>query len=217
MNVGMRTTLLLPPAQDSGLVTDAALPADSSVGFASPSASPGRAAGANPEHYLVERWRPLAYAIASHYYLAGGDRDDVRQEALIGLVNGIRSWRTGHAASYSTFLALCIRRQIVTAVKTAARRKHVPLNTAMRGSVTVDDDEVVDLLDTLPAPQPDPYDALVLKTELRAVCDAVAAMTPLQRESVAVVANDLPYHGNKSIDNGLQKARRKLRAALEAA
>ena len=73
---------------------------------------------------------------ASSYFLAGGDADDLIQEGLVGLYKAVRDYRTDRESSFRNFAELCITRQIITAVKTATRNKHTPLNQYVSFSST---------------------------------------------------------------------------------
>ena len=90
---------------------------------------------------LIARYRRFARAKARGYFLIGGDSDDVEQEALIGLYKAVRDFRPDHQASFRAFAELCIKRQIITAIKTATRHKHQPLNSylSISGSRSGDD------------------------------------------------------------------------------
>ena len=77
---------------------------------------------------LLERYRRFARAKARGYFLAGGDIDDIEQEGMIGLYKAIRDFRHDRQSSFRAFAELCITRQIITAIKTACRQKHQPLN-----------------------------------------------------------------------------------------
>ena len=85
---------------------------------------------------LLERYRRFARAKARSYFLVGADSDDVEQEALIGLYKAARDFRPEHQSSFRAFAELCITRQIITAVKTATRNKHTPLNGYVSFSAT---------------------------------------------------------------------------------
>ncbi|HET7721593.1 MAG TPA: sigma factor, partial [Acidimicrobiales bacterium] len=80
------------------------------------------------QQVLIERYRRFARAKGRGYFLVGGDNDDIEQEALIGLYKAIRDYQVDRLASFRAFAELCITRQIITAIKTATRQKHQPLN-----------------------------------------------------------------------------------------
>ena len=92
---------------------------------------------------MITRYRRFARAKARSYFLVGADHDDVEQEALIGLYKAARDFRPEHQSSFRAFAELCITRQIITAIKTATRQKHQPLNqyVSISGSRSTDDQQ----------------------------------------------------------------------------
>jgi RNA polymerase sporulation-specific sigma factor len=170
---------------------------------------------------LLERYRGFARAKARSYFLVGGDREDTAQEAMIGLYKAVRDYAPGHGASFRSFAELCITRQILTAVKTATRHKHTPLNTyvSFDRSATSDDPERT-LADTVAVePESDPLDQLVASDELRqlqASFDEV--LSGLETDVLTLYVEgrsyqeiaDLLGRRVKSIDNALQRIKRKL-------
>ena len=85
---------------------------------------------------IVRRYYGFVRLKASSYFLAGGDSDDLVQEGLVGLYKAVRDYRSDHESSFRNFAELCITRQIITAVKTATRNKHTPLNQYVSMSAT---------------------------------------------------------------------------------
>ena len=83
------------------------------------------------EEALIKRYTRLVRQLARPYYLAGGDSDDLIQEGMIGLMYGVREYDAGRAASFRTFAERCIRNRLYSAVRAAARDKHVPLNQSV--------------------------------------------------------------------------------------
>ena len=79
--------------------------------------------------YLINKYRNFVRAKAQSYFLIGGDREDIVQEGMIGLYKAIRDFKEDRLASFRGFAELCITRQIITAIKTATRQKHIPLNS----------------------------------------------------------------------------------------
>ena len=176
---------------------------------------------------LLERYRRFARAKARTYFLAGGDLDDIEQEGLIGLYKAVRDFRSDRQSSFRAFAELCITRQIITAIKTATRQKHRPLNTyvSMFGVGTADDpgERLIDgLLDHQVA---DPADEIVSDeglAELR--CLLAEVLSGLEVEVLRLYVEGWSYQeiglelGRhvKSIDNALQRIKRKLEARLGA-
>lgn len=79
--------------------------------------------------YLINKYRNFVRAKARSYFLIGADREDIIQEGMIGLYKAIRDFRTDKLSSFRAFAELCVTRQIITAIKTATRQKHIPLNS----------------------------------------------------------------------------------------
>jgi RNA polymerase sporulation-specific sigma factor len=169
---------------------------------------------------LLERYRGFARARARSYFLAGGDRDDTTQEAMIGLYKAVRDYAPGHGASFRSFAELCITRQILTAVKTATRHKHAPLNTYVSFDRPREDDPDHTLEDTVAAADAgDPLDQLVASDELRRLQEAFEeVLSGLETDVLSLYVEgrsyqeiaDLLGRRVKSIDNALQRIKRKL-------
>src|SRR5688572_19294350 len=116
---------------------------------------------------LLARYRDFPRAKARSYFLVGADRDDIVQEGMIGLYKAIRDYQRGKDASFRTFADVCITRQILTAVKTATRHKHGPLNTgiSLATPMSVSDDPDRVLADILEAPETSDPAELVVSLE----------------------------------------------------
>ena len=181
------------------------------------------------QQVLIERYRRFARAKGRGYFLVGGDSDDIEQEALIGLYKAIRDYMPERQASFRAFAELCITRQIITAIKTATRQKHQPLNqyVSISGSRTTDDQQsdrvVEDLLDD--SPSSDPADQVVSGERLDSLRGAMAEMLSglevdvlrlyVEGKSYQEIGDVLGRHV-KSIDNALQRIKRKVDAHLDA-
>src|SRR3989475_5871507 len=120
---------------------------------------------------LIRRYTGFVRLKASSYFLAGGDSEDLIQEGLIGLYKAVRDFRTDKETSFRSFAELCVTRQIITAIKTATRFKHAPLNTYVSFSNTPagqDNDGECTLGDALPGPSvADPAICVVSTEELQ--------------------------------------------------
>ncbi|MBI1843787.1 MAG: RNA polymerase sporulation sigma factor SigH [Actinobacteria bacterium] len=172
---------------------------------------------------LIERYRRFARAKARGYFLVGGDADDIEQEALIGLYKAVRDYQADRLASFRGFAELCITRQIITAIKTATRFKHRPLNqyVSISGSPTGDDEQhergVEDLLNDHHAA--DPVEQVISSERMGAMRDAMTAVLSglevdvlnlyVAGRSYQEIGDQLGRHV-KSIDNALQRIKRKL-------
>lgn len=177
---------------------------------------------------LLVRYRNYARAKARSYFLQGGDREDIVQEGMIGLFKAIRDFKDDHESSFRAFAELCISRQIITAIKTATRQKHVPLNSyvSLNKPVVCDDQDTRSMIDVLPALEAsDPLEILLnttdfasLKTcfdEILSGLEGEVLLLYLEGRSYQEIAEDLGRHV-KSIDNALQRIKRKIEFHLVA-
>jgi RNA polymerase sporulation-specific sigma factor len=175
---------------------------------------------------LLSRYRGFARVKARSYFLVGADRDDIVQEGMIGLYKAIRDFNPEREASFRAFAELCVTRQIITAVKTATRQKHIPLNTYVSLSKPVGDDEDPDrsLQEVLAnARAPDPADLVIGNEELRSMKIAFAEILSdfeaevlhmyVEGKSYQDIAGHLDRHV-KSIDNAIQRIKRKVELHL---
>ncbi len=133
---------------------------------------------------LVKRYRGFVRLKASSYFLLGGDSDDLLQEGLLGLYKAIRDYRTDRESSFRNFAELCVTRQIITAVKTASRNKHAPLNQyvsfAQSPAAAIDSEATLE--EVLPGPvSEDPSERVIATEELRASSPACRASSPSSR------------------------------------
>jgi RNA polymerase sporulation-specific sigma factor len=177
---------------------------------------------------LLERYRNFTRLKARTYFLAGADKDDIIQEGMIGLYKAIRDFDAGRETSFRSFAEICITRQIITAVKTATRQKHVPLNRYVSLSKPIASDEDPDwvLMDVLQTPQvSDPAELVISHDELRSIKLAFAEILSdfeaevlhmyVEGKSYQEIADHLGRH-QKSIDNALQRIKRKVELHLRA-
>ena len=172
---------------------------------------------------LIRRYNGFVRLKASSYFLAGGDNDDLLQEGLIGLYKAVRDFRADKETSSRSFAELCVTRQIITAIKTATRFKHAPLNTYVSFSHTPagqESDSECTLGDALPGPGVDDPAICVISTEeLQSLVftlgsglsqlEADALRLYLEGESYEQMAEDLECD-TKTIDNALQRVKRKI-------
>lgn len=175
---------------------------------------------------LLVRYRGFARARARNYYLAGGDRDDLLQEAMIGLYEAVRDYAADSGTSFRTFAELCITRQVLSAVRGATRLKHAPLNRSVSLDRPHDADPGHTVADTLAADdQHDPLAVLVatddlqrLRTSFTGVLSGLEADVLdlyLEGRTYDEIAQVLGRHV-KAVDNALQRVKRKLEDRLAA-
>ena len=110
-------------------------------------------------YYLISKYRSFVRAKARSYFLMGADREDIIQEGMIGLYKSIRDFRTDKQASFRAFAELCVTRQIITAIKTATRQKHIPLSSYISLNKPIYDEEsdrtLLDILSGLKVTDPE--------------------------------------------------------------
>ncbi|MCM3786549.1 RNA polymerase sporulation sigma factor SigH [Paenibacillus shunpengii] len=176
--------------------------------------------------YLINKYRNFVRAKARSYFLIGADREDIIQEGMIGLYKAIRDFRGDKLASFKAFAELCITRQIITAIKTATRQKHIPLNSYVSLDKPIYDEESDrTLLDVICGSQvSDPEELIINQEEFVGLEDKMSEiLSDLERKvlmlyldgrSYQEIAVDLDRHV-KSIDNALQRVKRKLEKYLE--
>jgi len=176
--------------------------------------------------YLIHRYRSFVRTKARSYYLIGGDREDIVQEGMIGLCKAIRDFKTDKLSPFKAFAELCITRQIITAIKTATRQKHMPLNSYVSLNKPVyDDDGERTLLDMLSGVKvADPEELMIAQEECVGIEKKINELLSDLEKKVLVyytqgrtyqeIAYELDRHV-KSIDNALQRIKRKLERNLE--
>ncbi len=176
--------------------------------------------------YLIIKYKNFVRAKARSYFLIGADREDIIQEGMIGLYKAIRDYKPDKLASFRAFAELCITRQIITAIKTATRQKHIPLNSYVSLNKPIYDEESDrTLLDVISGHKiTDPEELIISKEELGRIEEKIGEiLSPLelnvlalyiQGQSYQEIAYNLDRHV-KSIDNALQRVKRKLERYLE--
>jgi RNA polymerase sporulation-specific sigma factor len=176
---------------------------------------------------LLDRYRGFARAKSRSYFLAGSDKEDVVQEGMIGLYKAIRDFDLDQQTPFRAFAELCINRQILTAIKTANRQKHQPLNTSVSldAPVHAEDGSDRSFGESLVAPQnTDPAEWVVSAEEIEALRTTMRdSLTDLEGSVLRLYMEGKSYEeiagalGNhvKSIDNALQRIKRKLQRHLQ--
>ncbi len=184
----------------------------------------------SPDAYdqLVRRYYSFVRLKASSYFLIGGDSDDLIQEGLVGLYKAIRDFRSDRESSFRNFAELCITRQIITAVKTATRNKHTPLNgyVSFSSSPAGAGDGETTLDEVLAgAPAHDPVNQVISSEELRSlVAHMTSALSDLESRVLSLYLDGHSYTAVgdmlecdcKTVDNALQRVKRKVGTHLRA-
>ncbi len=178
------------------------------------------------QEYLLTKYRNFVRAKARSYFLIGAEREDIIQEGMIGLYKAIRDFRGDKLSSFRAFAELCVTRQIITAIKTATRQKHIPLNSYVSLNKPIyEDDSDRTLLDVLAGSKvSDPEEMVISREEfvdIEAKMNQILSdlewkvlMSYLDGKSYQEIAVDLERHV-KSIDNALQRVKRKLEKYLD--
>ncbi|MGI6330901.1 MAG: RNA polymerase sporulation sigma factor SigH [Zhaonellaceae bacterium] len=178
------------------------------------------------QEFLINKYKNFVRAKARSYFLIGADREDIIQEGMIGLYKAIRDFRCDKLSSFRAFAELCITRQIITAIKTATRQKHIPLNSYVSLNKPIyDEDSDRTLLDVISGTKvTDPEELIISREEFDDIEEKMGEilsslewqvlMSYLEGKSYQEIAVDLKRHV-KSIDNALQRVKRKLERYLE--
>lgn len=177
---------------------------------------------------LVRRYYGFVRLKSSSYFLAGGDSEDLIQEGLVGLYKAIRDYRSDRESSFRNFAELCITRQIITAVKTATRNKHTPLNQYVSFSSgptgSGDDEPTMDELLAGPSAR-DPVNQAISSEELASLVSCLSAnLSELESRVLAQYLEGSSYEqigerigcDTKTVDNALQRVKRKVSLHLDS-
>ena len=177
--------------------------------------------------YLINRYKDLVNIKVSKYYIIGAERDDIVQEGLIGLFKAVKCYKPDQHNSFKTFANMCIERQLITAIKTSNRQKHMPLNSYLSLNMSAydedsDDTEIMEIFNNTFIE--DPLDTITKKEYYASVENAIEkALSDFERqvlnryisgESYVEIAQklDTPV---KSIDNAIQRIRKKAIKGIE--
>ena len=184
-----------------------------------------RAGDAAAMDRLIERYRGFVRMKASAYFLAGGESEDLVQEGLIGFFKAVRDYRVDREASFRSFAELCVTRQIITAIKTAARNKHAPLNTYVSFSHSragASGDQEMSLAEVLPG---DPVVQVISSEELKSLVACLGeSLSDLESGVLTMYLEGRSYEEiaarmdctPKTVDNALQRVKRKVLTHLRS-
>lgn len=178
------------------------------------------------QEYIISKYENFVKAKARSYFLIGADKEDIYQEGMIGLYKAIRDFNAEKSNTFRGFAELCVTRQIITAIKTATRQKHIPLNTYISLNKPVSDDEsdrtLLDIISSMKIT--DPEELVISQEQKEYIEDEISkVLSELEMEvlhsyldgkSYQEIACDLDRHA-KSIDNALQRVKRKLEKCLQ--
>ena len=186
------------------------------------------AGDARADETLCERYKNIVRIKARPYFLIGADREDLVQEGMIGLYKAIRDYTPDHNAVFRSFAEMCIVRQLISAIKRATRKKHAPLNTyvSLYGSTFAEEDNRErPLLDTMAMVRTEsPEDAFISKESTEHILGSIEKLlTPLEKQVLDLFMDGYSYQqiaatlgrGTKTVDNALQRIKRKLEKYLQ--
>lgn len=177
------------------------------------------------QEYLINKYENFVKNKAKSYFLIGADKEDIYQEGMIGLYKAIRDYNPDKLTSFKAFAEICVTRQIITAIKTATRQKHIPLNTYISLNKPVYEEEsertLLDVLAGLKINDPEELvisqeEMIYIEQEISRVLSELemeVLMSYLDGKSYQEIACDLDRQA-KSIDNALQRVKRKLEKSL---
>lgn len=167
--------------------------------------------------YLLSKYKKIVKAKARSYFLIGADREDLLQEGMIGLYKAVRDFREDRRSSFKVFAELCVTRQIITAVKTATRQKHMPLNSYISLSRSDGDIDVADFFQANPAE--DPVNLVISREEARAKSRSFyEILSDFETQVLRLYVEGKSYQEIarilrrrvKSVDNALQRLKKKI-------
>lgn len=177
------------------------------------------------QEYLISKYENFVKSKAKAYFLIGADKEDIYQEGMIGLYKAIRDFKIDRLTSFRAFAEICVTRQIITAIKTATRQKHIPLNTYVSLNKPIYEEESDrTLLDVIAGIKiTDPEELVIGKEQMELIqremekvlseLELEVLHSYLDGKSYKEIACDLDRHA-KSIDNALQRVKRKLEKSL---
>lgn len=175
--------------------------------------------------YLLDKYKNFVRSKARSYFLIGADHEDIVQEGMIGLYKAIRDFRAAKLTSFRAFAELCVKRQIITAIKTATRQKHVPLNSYVSLNRPLYDEESDrTLLDVIEGRVTNPEELMISQEDLSGIQSQLdSLLSDFERDVLAAFLDGKSYQEiavllgkhAKSIDNALQRVKRKLYKFLE--
>jgi len=185
-----------------------------------------RAGDARAEEALYARYKQIVRSKARTYFLIGADREDIIQEGMIGLYKAVVDYQFDRLASFRGFAELCITRQIISAIKAATRKKHIPLNTYISFNRSVYEGETErPLIDVLTSTRiSDPEEVLIGRENYAAVADSIEhSLSKLERGALGLYLYGYSYQQiadhlqitTKSVDNAIQRVKKKLEARLK--
>jgi len=175
--------------------------------------------------HLIEKYKPVVRAKSRSYFLVGADREDIVQEGMIGLFKAIRDYREDKSIPFRMFAEMCITRQIITAIKTATRQKHIPLNSYVSLNKRLFDEEsdkmLIEMLQEVSVT--DPEELFISKEDYSVIeSKLLELLSPFEKQVLSMYLSGIAYQEIarqlnkpvKSIDNALQRLKKKIEKSL---
>lgn len=176
--------------------------------------------------YLMEKYKSLVRIKTRSYFLVGADREDIVQEGMIGLYKAVRDYKSDKSIPFRVFAEMCITRQIITAVKTATRQKHIPLNSYVSLNKKIFDEEsdksLIEVLQEISVTNPE--ELLISKEEQNVIESKIMELlSPFEKEVLSKYLKGIAYQEIakqldrpvKSVDNALQRLRKKIEKSIK--
>lgn len=178
------------------------------------------------QNMIINKYKPMVISKSKTYFLIGADRDDIIQEGLIGLYKSIRDYNCNKSSSFKHFADICVTRQMITAVKAATRQKHKPLNTyiSLNRPIYEDDSEKTYFETYIDEIETDPEKLIIGKEDFKNIEKKIEEiLSKFEKDVFMLYINGFSYNtiskilnkDSKSIDNAIQRVKRKLEKSLE--
>lgn len=178
--------------------------------------------------YLIEKYKPLVRAKTRTYFMVGADREDIVQEGMIGLFKAVRDYKSEKRIPFKVFADICITRQIITAVKTATRQKHIPLNSYVSLNKKIfDEDSEKALIEVIPEDSISNPESLFINKEDYNLIEnkIIEQLSPFEMEVLSKYISGIAYQDIarqldkpvKSVDNALQRLKKKIEKSVQMA
>ena len=177
--------------------------------------------------HLIEKYKPLVRAKARSYFLVGADREDIVQEGMIGLFKAVRDYKNDKSIPFKVFAEMCITRQIITAVKTATRQKHIPLNSYISLNKKIFDEEsdkvLIEVIQEISVSNPE--ELFISKEEYDGIeSKMMELLSPFEKEVLSMYLGGIAYQDIakqlnkpvKSVDNALQRLKKKIEKSIQS-
>ena len=174
-------------------------------------------------NHIIDKYRPMVYLKSKTYYMKGSDKDDIIQEGMIGLYKAIKDYKKNSKSDFYYFASMCITRQMITAVKTSTRKKHIPLNSYVslnRPAYDGDEDSERTLFDIISkSEEVNPENVIISRENYKILAEKISeVLTPLEESVFRMYVSGKKYtdialklgKNEKAVDNAMQRSKRKL-------